>query len=106
MAGEGQRPPSRHKDPPQNTGLDLPDYDQDDLPSLDEDSDSSEEFEIELAKASRSRPFNKNQNPNNQYQNSNHKHGANNYFGGADTNLPTNKTGPSERGSGAGVSKP
>jgi hypothetical protein len=52
------RPPSRHKDPPQNLGLDLPD-DVDDLPSLEEDSDTSEEFEIELARASRHRPMNK-----------------------------------------------
>ena len=44
------RPPSRHKDPPQNLGLDLP-PDDDDLPSLDEDSDSSDEFEIGIEKA-------------------------------------------------------
>lgn len=56
MAGQGMRPPSRHKDPPQNLGLDLPD-DAEDLPSLDEDSDTSEEFEIELARASRHRPM-------------------------------------------------
>jgi hypothetical protein len=83
MAGQGMRPPSRHKDPPQNTGLDLPDYDQDDLPSLDEDSDSSEEFEIELARASRSRPVGQNMNPSSQFVNS--KQGNNNFFGGVDT---------------------
>lgn len=43
------RPPSRAKDPPMSQGLDLPD--EDDLPSLDEDSDSSEEFEKGIAKA-------------------------------------------------------
>ena len=46
----GIRPPSRHKDPPQNVGLDLPPED-DDIHSLDEDSDSSDEFEIGLEKA-------------------------------------------------------
>ena len=50
------RPPSRHRDPPLNTGLDLPETEQDDLPSLDEDSDSSDEFEIELARANKTRP--------------------------------------------------
>lgn len=44
------RPPSRHKDPPQNIGLDLP-PDEDDLPSLDEDSDSSDQFEIGIENA-------------------------------------------------------
>jgi hypothetical protein len=102
MAGQGLRPPSRHKDPPQNTGLDLPDYDQDDLPSLDEDSDSSEEFEIELAKASRSRPVRQNMNPSSQFVNS--KPGSNNFFGGVDTSSHAPKV--SERASGAGNSKP
>jgi len=104
MAGQGQRPPSRHKDPPQNTGLDLPDYDQDqdDLPSVDEDSDSSEEFEIELARASRSRPVRQNMNPSSQFGNS--KHGSNNFFGGADTSSLAPKA--SERASGTGSSKP
>ena len=44
------RPPSRHKDLPQ--GLDLPPNEQDDdVPSLDEDSDSLEEFEIGIQNA-------------------------------------------------------
>jgi len=57
------RPPSRHRDPPLNTGLDLPEA-EDDLPSLDEDSDSSDEFEIELARASKTRPHNRQNNSN------------------------------------------
>ena len=48
------RPPSRHKELPQ--GLDLPPADQeDDIPSLDEDSDSLLEFEIGLQNASAKR---------------------------------------------------
>ena len=50
MNFNAMRPPSRHKDPPQNTGLELP-PDEDDLPSLDEDSDSSDEFEIGIENA-------------------------------------------------------
>jgi len=39
------RPPSRHKELPQ--GLELPPQDQEEeIPSLDEDSDSLDEFEI------------------------------------------------------------
>ncbi len=49
MSQNAIRPPSRHKDPPQNMGLDLP-SDQE-VPSLDEDSGSSEEFEIGIAQA-------------------------------------------------------
>lgn len=45
------RPPSRHKDPPQNIGLDLPPPDSDDLPSIEDDSDSSDEFEIGIENA-------------------------------------------------------
>ena len=48
------RPPSRHKELPQ--GLDLPPNDQeDDIPSVDEDSDSLLEFEIGLQNASAKR---------------------------------------------------
>jgi len=44
------RPPSRHKDLPQ--GLELPPNEQeDDVPSLDEDSDSLDEFEIGIQNA-------------------------------------------------------
>ena len=50
MNFNGVRPPSRHKDPPQNVGLDLP-PEEDDLNSLDEDSDSSDEFEIGIENA-------------------------------------------------------
>ena len=42
------RPPSRHKDPPMNLGLDLP---VEDVPYLDEDSEDSFGFEIGLDKA-------------------------------------------------------
>jgi hypothetical protein len=47
-----QRPPSRHKDPPQNLGLDLP---QEDNPHLfvDDDSDSGDAFEIGIANANK-----------------------------------------------------
>lgn len=51
MNFNAMRPPSRHKDPPQNIGLDLPPNEEDDLPSLDEDSDSSDEFEIGIENA-------------------------------------------------------
>lgn len=48
MNSNNMRPPSRHKDLPQ--GLDLPpgqtDTVEDDIPSLDEDEDSEDEFEI------------------------------------------------------------
>ena len=50
LSFNAQRPPSRHKDPPQNQGLELP-PDDEDIPSLDEDSDSSDEFEIGIEKA-------------------------------------------------------
>lgn len=42
------RPPSRHKDPPMNLGLDLP---VEDVPYLDEDSEDSFGFEIGMDKA-------------------------------------------------------
>ena len=42
------RPPSRHKDPPMNLGLDLPN---EDMPYLDEDSEDSFGFEIGIDKA-------------------------------------------------------
>lgn len=48
-----QRPPSRHKEPPQNLGLDLP-YDNDGL-CVDEDYDSGDAFEIGLDKANKSK---------------------------------------------------
>lgn len=54
-----QRPPSRHKDPPQNLGLDLPNHHQDDFGNngpplfLDEDSDSGDAFEIGIANANK-----------------------------------------------------
>jgi len=52
------RPPSRHKELPQ--GLELPPNDQeDDIPSLDEDSDSLDEFEIDIQNASAKRPLKK-----------------------------------------------
>jgi len=67
----------------------------DDLPSLEEDSDTSEEFEIELARASRHRPMNKKENEKNGQQaamnnafpqsktfQGQQKHGTNNYFSG------------------------
>eukprot|EP00354_Favella_ehrenbergii_P001517 CAMPEP_0170458008 /NCGR_PEP_ID=MMETSP0123-20130129/5104_1 /TAXON_ID=182087 /ORGANISM="Favella ehrenbergii, Strain Fehren 1" /LENGTH=54 /DNA_ID=CAMNT_0010721979 /DNA_START=1965 /DNA_END=2129 /DNA_ORIENTATION=- len=48
------RPPSRHKELPQ--GLELPPNEQDeDIPSLDEDSDSLLEFEIGLQNAQATR---------------------------------------------------
>ena len=43
------RPPSRHKDPPQNQGLDLPE--DDDQPFFDEDQDSEDSFEIGIIQA-------------------------------------------------------
>ena len=46
--GQSMRPPSRHKDPPQNLGLDLP---ADDIPYLDDDSEDSFGFEIGIDKA-------------------------------------------------------
>ena len=59
-SGSGmQRPPSRHKDPPQNLGLDLPGHNPDEFvnPSvpmiLDDDSDSGDAFEIGIAKANK-----------------------------------------------------
>lgn len=54
-----QRPPSRHKDPPQNLGLDLPAHHQDDMGNqgqpmfLDDDSDSEDAFEIGIANANK-----------------------------------------------------
>ncbi len=47
-----QRPPSRHKDPPQNLGLDLP---VEEVPNviLDDDSDSGDAFEIGIANANK-----------------------------------------------------
>jgi len=54
-----QRPPSRHKDPPQNLGLDLP-ANQDEFGNpigvpmiLDDDSDSGDAFEIGIANANK-----------------------------------------------------
>jgi len=47
------RPPSRHKEPPQNQGLDLPGFEEDHHPSLQEDSGSSDEFEIGIAQAAK-----------------------------------------------------
>ena len=44
------RPPSRHKDPPLNLGLDLP---MEDVPFLDEDSEDSFGFEIGIDKANK-----------------------------------------------------
>ena len=90
-AGQGLRPPSRHKDPPLNCGLDLPeDSAGDDLPSLDEDSDSSEEFEIELARAGKGCPGNRQAPPINtgapfagaNVNGGRKLHGKNNFFGG------------------------
>lgn len=49
-----QRPPSRHKDPPQNVGLDLPMEDAMPL-YVDEDYDSGDAFEIGMNKANRSK---------------------------------------------------
>lgn len=49
-----QRPPSRHKDPPQNLGLDLPMEDNGAL-CVDEDYDSGDAFEIGLDKANKSK---------------------------------------------------
>ena len=46
------RPPSRHKDPPLNLGLDLP---AEDMPFLDEDSEDSFGFEIGIDKANKRR---------------------------------------------------
>lgn len=44
------RPPSRHKDPPQNQGLgEL--YEGEDLNSLEDDGSSDDAFEIGIAKA-------------------------------------------------------
>lgn len=43
------RPPSRHKDPPQNQGLDLPEDDGQHY--FDEDHDSEDEFEIGIIQA-------------------------------------------------------
>lgn len=53
-----QRPPSRHKDPPQNLGLDLPVQNVDEfgnpLPMfVDDDSDSGDAFEIGIANANK-----------------------------------------------------
>ena len=53
-----QRPPSRHKDPPQNLGLDLPGHGGGlDEPNhqmfVDDDSDSGDAFEIGIAKANK-----------------------------------------------------
>ena len=50
------RPPSRHKDLPQ--GLELPPDEQDDgeMPSVDSDSDSLDEFEIGIQNASKQNP--------------------------------------------------
>lgn len=53
-----QRPPSRHKDPPQNLGLDLPAHNFDEfgnpLPMfVDDDSDSGDAFEIGIANANK-----------------------------------------------------
>ena len=47
-----QRPPSRHKDPPMNLGLDFP---QDDNPPMDvdDDCDSEDAFEIGIANANK-----------------------------------------------------
>ena len=52
------RPPSRHKELPQNLEL-PPNEHEDDLPSLDEDFDSLEEFEIGIENASAKRPSKK-----------------------------------------------
>ena len=55
-----QRPPSRHKDPPQNLGLDLPAQHVDEFGNpigvpmiLDDDSDSGDAFEIGIANANK-----------------------------------------------------
>ena len=54
-----QRPPSRHKDPPQNLGLDLPAHHPDEIGNpagpmfVDDDSDSGDAFEIGIAKANK-----------------------------------------------------
>lgn len=47
-----QRPPSRHKEPTLNQGLDLP---PEDHVFIDEDSDSDQDFEIGIDKASSSK---------------------------------------------------
>jgi hypothetical protein len=47
----GMRPPSRHNDPTMNQGLDLPNEEYFNPPFFDEDSDSSDGFEIGLQKA-------------------------------------------------------
>lgn len=44
------RPPSRHKDPPQNQGLGEM-YEGEDLNSLEDDGSSDDAFEIGIAKA-------------------------------------------------------
>ena len=51
MNFNAMRPPSRHKDPPQNQGLELPPEAEEDIPSLDEDSDSQDEFEMGIQNA-------------------------------------------------------
>lgn len=46
------RPPSRHKDPPQNQGLELPPPEaEEEIPTVDEDEDSLDEFEIGIQNA-------------------------------------------------------
>lgn len=47
-----QRPPSRHKDPPQNLGLDLP-MEENPPVYVDDDSDSGDAFEIGIANANK-----------------------------------------------------
>lgn len=48
-----QRPPSRHKDPPLNLGLDLPAYEEGHHMFVDDASDSDDAFEIGIANANK-----------------------------------------------------
>lgn len=88
MNVNAMRPPSRHKVPSQNVGLELP-PDDEDIPVLDEDSDSSDEFEIGIEKAGGFYP----QKVSNNKQNAQNQN-PHNTAGKFSNKIPSNKTKP------------